>query len=492
MQTILLFLNLAMLLIIVVMALSIVIGWRSIMKKIVMKFGKIILTDNYQENIMELMPGLRHVGIQNMLENSLRAQIGTVLYRPLGSSKKWPHLDPITFIPAQTSPFPVAGDEPVDMAVTIGPKAKKPMQIDIPLIVSGMGYGVGLSEQARMSLAQATKNVGTAINSGEGGILPEELKAAGKYILQFSRTEWSKQEQEIKRADMIEIKLGQGAVCGMGKVIPPKDLQGRARELMGLEENENAVIYEQFFENQTFEDLKELVIELRKITGGVPIGAKMGAGGKIEEDIDRLIELGVDFISIDGGQAAMKEAPPILADDFGIPTLHAVVRTVNHLEKRKLREQISLIVSGGLLVPGHFLKVLALGADAVNIGSAMLFALTHTQSLKAVPFEPPTQTVWYNGKLKDLFNMEDGAQSAEKFLTASVEEMKLGLRAMGKRSLKELSKQDLVSYDELTAKMTGIPYTFNAWDSGSQNEDKSAQNEKTQQNGKSRELEKSQ
>lgn len=469
METILLFMNLAMLLLISVVFLSIAIRWRAIVKKIVAKFGEIVLTDNYQENIIELMPGLRHVGVQNMLENSMRAQLGNVIYRPLGSSKKWPHLDPITFIPAQTGPFPVEGDEPVDMSVTIGPNAKKPLELDIPIIISGMGYGVGLSEQARMALAQAAKTVGAAINSGEGGILPEELDTAGKYILQFSRTEWAKEEKEIKRANMIEIKIGQGAVLGMGKKIPPKDLQGRARELMGLEENEEAIIYEQFFENQTFDDLKELVNELRKITKGVPIGAKIGAGGKIEEDIDRLIDLGVDFISVDGGQAAMKEAPPILADDFGIPTLHAVVRAVNHLEKRGLKKQISLIASGGLLVPGHFLKVLALGADAVNIGSAMLFALTHTQSLKAVPFEPPTQTVWYNGKLKDQFNTEEGAQSAEKFLTAAIEEMKLGLRAMGKHSLQELSRKDLVSYDELTAKKIGIPYTFDPWKSEEQN-----------------------
>ena len=160
----------------------------------------------------------------------------------------------------------------------------------------------------------------------------------------------------------------------------------------------------------------------------------------------------------------MKEAPPILFDDFGIPTLHAVVRAVNHLEKRKLKDQISLIVSGGLLVPGHFLKVLALGADAVNVGSAMLFALSHTQSLKALPFEPPTQTVWYNGKFKDQFNTENGATSAEKFITASIEEMRMALRAMGKRSLKELSKKDLVSYDELTAKMIGIPFSFEDWE----------------------------
>ena len=170
-------------------------GWRWIMKQIVKKTGKIILTDSYQENIMELMPGLRHMGIQNMLENSLRAATGTVLQRPLtGSAKKWPHLDPITFIPAQVSPFPVDSEEEVDMTVTIGPKAKKPMKINIPLMISGMGYGVGLSEQARLSLTKAAKNVGTAINSGEGGVMPEELDAAGKYILQFSKAEWAKED----------------------------------------------------------------------------------------------------------------------------------------------------------------------------------------------------------------------------------------------------------------------------------------------------------
>ena len=173
----------------------------------------------------------------------------------------------------------------------------------------------------------------------------------------------------------------------MGWVKPssPQDLKGRAREVMGLEENEDAVLGELFFENQTLNDMKELVEELRKMTGGVPIGVKIGMGGKIEEDIDHLIDMGVDFIAIDGGQAAMKEAPPILCDDFGIPTLHGLVRAVNHLTKRNMKGQISLIVSGGLLVPGHFLKVLALGADAVYVGSAMLFAVSHTQVLKCPP-----------------------------------------------------------------------------------------------------------
>jgi glutamate synthase domain-containing protein 2 len=446
MVNILSYLTFAMMSLLFVVFIFMLVGWRWIMKRIVKQAGKILLTDSYQENIIELIPGLRHMGVQNMLENSLRAEIGDVLFRPLGgSSKKWPHLDPITFIPAQTSPFPIDGEKDVDVAVTIGPKAKKPMEIKIPLMISGMAYGIALSEEARLSLAEAAKKTGTAINSGEGGILPEELSAAGRYILQFSKTDWAKEEDVIKRADMIEIKLGQGALAGMGKKIPPQSLTGRAREVMGLKENEKAIIYEHFCEDQTLVDLKLLVKELRALSGGVPIGAKIGAGGKIEEDIDHLIFMGVDFIVIDGGQAAMHGAPPILYDDFGIPTLHAVVRAANYLEKRKRKGKISLIVSGGLLVPGHFLKVLALGADAVYLGSAMLFALAHDQVLNALPFEPPTQAIWYDGKFKDQFKSEDGVKTAEKFLTASTEEMKMALRAMGKRSLKELSKKDLVS-----------------------------------------------
>lgn len=447
-----------------VLILFILIGWRWIMKRVVKQMGKIILTDSYQENIIELLPGLRHMGIQNILENSLRAETGDVLHRPLGSSKKWPNLDPITFIPAQTSPFPIDGEEEVDVAVTIGPKSKKPMKIKIPLMISGMAYGIALSEEVRLALAGAAKNAGTAINSGEGGVLPEELDAAGKYILQFSKTEWSKEEDLIKRADMVEVKLGQGALLGTGGKISPENLTGRARKIMGLKENEDAVIHDNFFEDQTLDDLKELVDELRQLTGGVPIGAKIGAGGKIEEDIDHLIYIGVDYIAIDGGQAGTLGAPPILSDDFGIPTLHAVFRASNHLEKRNKKDQISLIASGGLFVPGHFLKILALGADAVYIGSTILFTVAHTQSLDPLPFEPPTQVVWNQGKFKDQFKIDEGTQSAEKFLTASIEEMKMALRAMGKRSLKELSKKDLVSYDELTAKMLRIPFSFEPWE----------------------------
>jgi len=439
-------------------------GWRWFIKRIVKNIGEILFTDSYQENLIELLPGFRHMGVQNVLENNLRSESGDVIHRPLGSSKSWPHLDPITFIPSQTKTSAISSDEDIDLSVTIGPIAKKPMQIDIPLMISGMAYGVGVSKGVRIALAKASNNSGTAINSGEGGILQEELDAAGKYILQFSKTEWGKEEAFFKRADMVEIKLGQGAKFGIGAKISPNNLTGYAREVMGLKEDEDAIIYEHYFENQTLNDLKLLVDELRHISGGVPIGVKIGAGGKIEEDIDHILELGVDYIAIDGGQAATHSGAPILADDFGIPTLHAVVRADKHLQKRKMKGKVSLVISGGLLVPGHFLKILALGADAVYLGSTILFSVAHSQVTKAVPFEPPTQLVWNEGKYSREFDEDIGAMSVEKYLNASVEEMKIALRAMGKRSLTELSHSDLVSYDELTALMVGIPFTFQPWE----------------------------
>jgi len=443
---------------------TLLLGWRFFMKGMVRKIGKIIMSDSYQENLIELMPGFQHLGIQNTLENSLRAQTGDMLNRPLGSSRYWPHFDSITFLGAQTGPFPTSKETEVNVSVTIGPKTKKPMQLEKPFLISGMGYGVGVNEGVRIAFAQAATETGIAINSGEGGVLPEEVETAEKFILQMSKTEWGKEDEIVKQADMIELKLGQGSSMGMGTKISPDNLTGKAREVMGLEDEQDAIIHEHFFENQQLSDFKELIDDLRKFTGGVPIGAKIGAGGKIETDIDHLLEMGVDFIAVDGGQAGTHSSPPILADDFGIPTLHAVVRAHKHLEKRKVKDKVSLIVSGGLLTPGHFLKVLALGADAVYLGSAILLTVSHHQSLKALPFEPPTQVVWNEGKYSNTFNVKDGATTVKNFLNSSTEEIREALRAMGKTSLNELSTNDLVSYDETTAHYIGIPYTFKTWE----------------------------
>src|SRR5690625_353111 len=131
----------------------ILLSWRLIVKKVFKKIYTILLTDSYQENLIEVIPGVRHIGLQNFLENSLRAETGDIVHRPLGSSKTWPHLDSLTFIPAQTTPFAISSDEEIDVKVTIGPKANRPLQLDIPLIISGMAYGLGVNEGVRIALA---------------------------------------------------------------------------------------------------------------------------------------------------------------------------------------------------------------------------------------------------------------------------------------------------------------------------------------------------
>src|SRR5690625_2828313 len=205
-----------------------------------------------------------------------------------------------------------------------------------------MAYSIALNEDVKIALAKATAQIQTAINSGEGPILKEVQDEAYKFILQFSKTAWAKEETLLKSVDMIEIKFGQGALAGMGAQIKSDQLPHDAKELMHLEHDEDAIIYEHFFEEQTLSDLASLVKELRKLTKGIPIGVKIAAGGHIEKDIDNLLKMGVDFITIDGAQGGTHSSPPILQDDFGIPTLHALIRASNHLLKRKVEDKVSL------------------------------------------------------------------------------------------------------------------------------------------------------
>ena len=176
------------------------------------------------------------------------------------------------------------------------------------------------------------------------------------------------------------------------------------------------------------------------------------------------------MLALEGTQAATIGAAPILEDDFGLPTIIGLCRAVEHLEQRGVKDEISLIVSGGFFTPGDMLKALALGADAVYIGSVALFALTHTQSFKALPFEPPTQVVWARGKYASRFNWKEGAKSVAKFITSCTLEMMEGVRALGKTSIHQVDRSDLVSLDEATAAVTRIPTAWsrqNAKDHGS-------------------------
>lgn len=432
---------------------------KQIIKAMINPIVKIIMEDKYDENLWEVISGIKRMSSQTVIENTLRAQSGKVIKRPFGTTKKVPNFESLVFDSAQIHDFATPKGTSIDMKTVIGPLAKRKLELEIPILISAMGYGIAISEKAKIALAKASANVGTAICSGEGALLPEERRYAKHYVIQYGRTKWNKREEVLKHADMIEIHIGQGATSSLGSRITPDLLPGRARQLMELQPGEDAIIQEQFIPGQTDTYLKAKVKELRELTDGVPIGVKMMASIQLERDLGYILELGIDYIVLDGMQAGTKGSPPITEDDFGIPTIHALVRAVRYLKQKGMYKKVSLIVSGGLFTPGDFLKAIALGADAVYIGTSVLYAMSHTQVLKSLPWEPPTQIVYYTGKQADQFDPVEGERCATNFLKSCVSEMKLGIRAMGKTSLAQVNEQDLASYDKELAETIGIPFT---------------------------------
>nr|WP_249730457.1 FMN-binding glutamate synthase family protein [Paenibacillus sp. J2TS4] len=444
----------------------IIILFKPITQSLLALFMKRLMSERYPANIWEMVTALTRTSPIKVIENSLRAASGAIIERPFGSPRKFLNFDGLTFVPAQLAVLPAHEEEDVELRVTIGPKAKKPLTLDIPILAGAIGYGIGVSEKVKIALAKGTAAVGTATNTGEGGFLPEDRHHAKFLIIQYSSGHWSKEPSILRQADAIEIHIGQGATVGAASIIPPEFMQGKARDIMKVKPGELVVIPSRHKEINHPQDLAPLVEQLRGTTGGVPIGVKICASARMEADLEVAIQARVDFISIDGSQAGTKGGPPILEDDFGLPTLFALSRAVRYLKKRGVKEQISLLIGGGFSNPGECLKALALGADGVYMGTSLLWAMTHDQVTKAIPWEPPTQLTFYPGSLVDQFDENKAAQHLQNFFTSFVEEIKLAIRAMGKDNLQAVDTNDLASLDKWTSQVTGVPLASEPYDPG--------------------------
>ena len=419
-----------------------------------------LMVDQYDENLWEPITASRKVGIQNILEANLRSEHGKVIKRSLGSPKKFPDFENVMFNMAQLHRLPLDEKQHIDTSVVIGPCAKKPLTIRMPIMISGMAYGLALSAKVKVALAKGASIAGTATNSGEGAFLPEERQTADKLIIQYVRGEWNKSEAIFRQADAVEIQLGQGAGGGNGSIIPSKELSWKVKRAMGVKWGNRAFIHATIPGMWHSNQLHQLVALLREVTEGVPIGVKMGCSKYIEKDLEIALAAGVDFIVLDGAQAGSKGTPPILQDDFGLPTLFALLRASNYLEKHSNKDKVSLIMSGGFYNPGQMLKALALGADAVSIGAIALFGVSHTEILKAIPWEPPTAVAWDTGAMRKKFDVNKGAKNISNLLLASNDEIKEGIRALGKTSLQQVNKKDLFALDSFTAEVLEIPLGY--------------------------------
>ncbi|MBO8142424.1 MAG: FMN-binding glutamate synthase family protein, partial [Firmicutes bacterium] len=280
-------------------------------------------------------------------------------------------------------------------------------------------------------------------------------------ILQYHRAPWGKAPESLAQADMIENNIGQGASTGVGTEVVGARTDARLRAQLGVGPGRKAVIRSHHPELEAM-PLADLVARLRDLTRGGPIGVKLAPGRRLEEDLAVCLDARVDVIALDGAQAGTKGSPPILQDDFGLPTLHGLVRAVRFLESAGVRDRVSLVVGGGLFAPGDFLKVLALGADAVYIGTAALFAISHGQTFKSLPWEPPTQLVFYGGHQAHRLDVDEAADRLARFLRSAAAEMAIAVRALGKTAIRDVGKEDLTALDPHTARVCGVPVSYRA------------------------------
>jgi glutamate synthase domain-containing protein 2 len=415
-----------------------------------------VLQKDYDENILELYTSNSRTNAIIVVDTGLRAQTGKALMRPLGTPFPIPDFSSMRLDASQLSHFPTANDVEVDTTLVLGKKAARPMKLDTPILIAGMAWGTALSKQAKLALAEAATRAGTATNTGSGPFTNWERAAAKHLIVQYPRAKWNHDPGILRQADMVEIQIGTGGLAGTGSKYGWDELSPEVRQAMGLKPGEDAVFHARLPEISSPRDLRALVTDLRKITGGAPIGVKMMCGNDIERDLAIVLDAEVDVISLAGGQSGVHSAPATIMDNFGLPTAYALCRAARFLERQKVRDRVSLLIGGGLESPGDFLKALALGADGVFIGTAALIAMLHNQEFKALPYEPPTQLLWYTGKLKNKFNPRDGAKHLANFIRASTEEMRLSVRALGKTALRDLSGDDMFATDEQGAKVANI------------------------------------
>lgn len=396
------------------------------------------------------------LGWRDYFESNLRAAAGTPPERPFGTTLHFFNWDRLRFNPVYLSARPVPLTQEIGTEVVLGPQAKKPLQIKIPIMIAGMSYGSALSCKAKIALAMGATMAGTATNSGNGPFLEEERAAAARYILQFSRGYWAKQPEILKQVDMIEINLGQGAWGPAPVRIKGSKVTARFAKRLGTIPGLDLLIESRLPEVENFEQWKNLIVTLKEITGGVPVACKIGCTHYLEKELELIVDGGVDIIVIDGVEGGTHACPPVLLDDVGLPILPGLCRAVKFLREQGLWGKVSLVAGGGLVTPGDFLKCLALGADAVIIGTIAALVMVHTQGAKVIPWEPPTGLIYYDGKEAGKYNFELGARRLHNYLQSCVLEMKEAARAMGKSSLRELGPADLVALDPLYAKITGV------------------------------------
>ena len=371
---------------------------------------------------------------------------------PRDELPKWEQIQILT---AQLHKMPLLDDHPVGTRVVIGPNADKPLVLERPLFVSDMSFGA-LSEEAKVALAMGAERAGTGICSGEGGMLPEEQAANSSYLYELASARFGYSMDKVRQCQAFHFKCGQGAKTGTGGHLPGSKVQGRIAEVRELDAGEAAISPSRFPDWDTVDDYRRFAAEVREATGGIPVGVKLSAQ-HIERDIEAALQIGVDYIILDGRGGGTGAAPLIFRDNISVPTIPALARARRYLDN-KGRNDVTLVITGGLRLPADFIKALALGADAVAVSNSALQAIGCLGMRACHTNNCPVGIATQKPHLRQRLKIDRGAEQLDTFFRAATELMQVMARACGHDHVNKFCCDDLTTFDRGMAHLTGIAY----------------------------------
>ncbi|GAB5405619.1 MAG: glutamate synthase-related protein [Aureliella sp.] len=366
-----------------------------------------------------------------------------------------PQWSDLQFVTAQLARKPLLDDEAVGTDLTIGPKAAKPLTLQIPLFVSDMSFGA-LSEEAKVAMAKGAELAGTGICSGEGGMLPEEQSENSRYFYELASGRFGFSLDKVKKCQAFHFKAGQGAKTGTGGHLPGEKVVGKIAQVRELDEGQDAISPARFPDFDSVEEYQRVASEVREATGGIPIGVKMSAQ-HIEADIDFALEIGVDYIIIDGRGGGTGAAPDVFKNNISVPTMAAIARARQHLDALG-RSDVTLIGTGGLRTDADFAKAIALGADAIAISNSAMQAIGCLGMRACSTNNCPVGIATQKENLRARLKINASAKRLQNFFEASTQLMVVLARACGHDHLSKLSADDLTTWKREIADLTGVRY----------------------------------
>src|SRR5215216_211772 len=428
-------------------------------------------------------PGLREGAIFNrdvIHEIQRAAREGIYDIRGFGAKRPVPHFDDLLFLGASMSRYPLEGyRERCDTDVTVGARhAAKPLHLDIPITIAGMSFGA-LSAPAKEALGRGASEVGTSTTTGDGGMTPEEREHSKILVYQVLPSRYGMNPDDLRKADAIEIVVGQGAKPGGGGMLLGHKISDRVAAMRCLPKGIDQRSACRHPDWTGPDDLEIKIHELREITNWEkPIFVKIGAT-RTYYDVQLAVKAGADVIVLDGMQGGTAATQEVFIEHVGIPILAAIPLAVEALQELDMHRRVQLVVSGGIRTGADVAKALALGADAVSIGVAALIALGDNapglaEDYARIGSAPGFYNDWHEGRdpagistqddeLAARFDSELGGRRLANYLRTMVLEAQTLARACGKSHLHNLEPEDLVALTVEAAAMARVPLAGTSW-----------------------------